>query len=101
MIMEDAKIGTSLRIKLPNDYAPPLTLDDWEKRILQPHVDAQLADIIEESDRFLNYIKANGWRPTPPTRWQRIKYRITDAKSRLQNAWAALKGAPIDDGDHW
>lgn len=43
---------------------------------------------IVESSKFASMV---GPRP-PPTRWQRIKWRLEDWRDRLRNAWRALRG---------
>ena len=107
---ESAKIGASLRIRIPQGYAvhqannetieQPLTIADYAERVLTP------AEVTRQAMRLWNDMYAARslgikWPVYPPlTRWQRIRRPFIEAKSRLSNAWLALKGYQIDQDDY-
>ena len=94
-----------LRIRLPDNYImkdnndnKPLTIADYDKRILQPAMERfaacqahkLIADEVFKNDGLFYGLK-------PPTKWQKFKYRLQDYRQRAKDIWTILRGKDIHE----
>lgn len=104
---EESKIGKTIRIRLPDDYKVEdrnkLAIDNKnltteEYGILleaKLRYDAcKIAEDLMRADRLADMLYM-GY--TPPTRWQRFKYRLQDLQQRCKDIWTIVSGGDIHD----
>ena len=100
-----------LRIRLPDNYImkdnndnKPLTIADYDKRILQPamkrFVECRISEYELREEYKLDVLfgsKQSGIPYKPPTRWQRFKRRLYDYQQRAKDIWTILRGKDIHE----
>jgi hypothetical protein len=95
---EEHKIGSNLRIKLPDDYQineKQFTFNEYEeilKNAAQRFIDCKLEDEAFKQNIFSDMLYYDY---KPPTRWQRFKQIIKNFCEAIRDIWIIVSGGDI------
>lgn len=76
----------------------PFTIKDYEDQILKPAIKRFAECVIDEEvmrKEFIGDLAHYGY--TPPTKWQKFKYRLQDYRQRAKDIWTILRGKDIHE----